>query len=70
MLKMFEHTHTGPFREYAKAGPWQLTLADGVACPFCDRIIHARDAEITDNGFRIVCQHCQRDVLEVRHHAE
>jgi hypothetical protein len=70
MLEMFEHMHTGLFREYAKAGAWQLCLACGVTCPSCDRIIHARDGEITDTGFRFVCQHCARDILEVRHNAE
>jgi hypothetical protein len=69
-MKMSQRTHMRPFREFACAGDWQLCLATGVTCPFCDRIIRARDAEIADavgDGFRIVCPHCHRDVLQVKH---
>jgi hypothetical protein len=41
-----------------------IRLVDGLHCPACQAEIH-NDPEETDDGWRIVCRNCHRDLLVV-----
>jgi hypothetical protein len=40
-----------------------VRIADGVPCPACDTVIRACDTEETDDGVRVICHNCHRDLF-------
>jgi hypothetical protein len=42
-----------------------VRIADGVSCPACGAVIRACDAEETNDGVRIICHGCHRDLLVI-----
>jgi hypothetical protein len=42
-----------------------IRIADGVCCPACGTAIRTSDPEETNDGWRIVCSSCHRDLLVV-----
>jgi hypothetical protein len=48
-----------------RSGAWRIRLVIGLCCPFCDRIVHARDVDHAYARLRFVCQHCRRDLIEI-----
>jgi ribosomal protein L40E len=41
-----------------------VRLVDGLVCPRCSARLH-NDAELTDDGWRLLCRKCHADVLVV-----
>jgi hypothetical protein len=41
-----------------------IRLVDGLRCPRCQAGIH-NDAELTDDGWRLLCRECHVDILVV-----
>jgi DNA-directed RNA polymerase subunit RPC12/RpoP len=48
----------------AYAGDRTIKLAP-LGCPFCGRELRAQDVELLDDGTRIVCPGCGRDLLMI-----
>jgi hypothetical protein len=48
---------------FAFSGNATVRLARNVACPYCDRFLHASDVEVVPGGINVICQRCHRDVL-------
>jgi predicted Zn finger-like uncharacterized protein len=42
-----------------------VRIADGVSCPACGTVIRITDPEDTNDGWRILCGSCHRDILVV-----
>ena len=40
-----------------------VRIADGTSCPTCGTVIRTTDPETTNDGWRIVCSGCHRDLL-------
>jgi hypothetical protein len=42
-----------------------VRIADGVSCPACGTVIRVVDTEETNDGVRIICHGCHRDLFIV-----
>jgi hypothetical protein len=40
-------------------------IADGLRCPACGTVIRAVDTEEINDGLRLICHGCHRDILVV-----
>jgi len=55
-----------PKRSFARAGKYEVLLADGIACPHCTRLLRASDVILAGGEVSLICGGCHRDVLVVR----
>jgi transposase-like protein len=64
-LPAYEHTSVK-----GRSSTWHVRIMAGLACPICDRIMHAHDAQQSDrkgHRLRFVCAGCHRDLIELEH---
>ena len=51
---------------FACTGRYDVHLVNGVACPYCARVLHATDVGLDRRGDTwIICAGCHKDILKI-----
>jgi hypothetical protein len=51
---------------FACTGRYDVHLVNGVACPYCARVLHATDVGLDRRGDTwIICSGCHKDILKI-----